>query len=272
VISTSPSPLRRIPKSGARQSLPSRSCVPCAPPSSRIRLSGGIRSILILSLALALAPLALVAAGAAGPAIVGAWDCVATHANGGQTRWSLVIQQNSGKLTATLRSGDGYSLEAIDPKLEDNHFSFSVRVNQTDVIEVLLKVDGDRMDGRFGGTSVGSGLFKAARAGAPNVAGTWTGEWEVDPDGKERAGHYMVLRQDGADITGTVGPSPEQQGQVANGKLAGDKLTFELSLPYGPKFAFAFTVAGETMWGTATLTMNGATRTFKLSAKRAARP
>ena len=222
-------------------------------------------------LALLLAPLALVAAGTARPGIAGAWDCVATHANGGETQWSLTIKEDAGKLSATLRSGDGYTLEAIDPKLEDNQFSFRVRVNQTDVIEVLLKVDGDRMDGRFGGTNAGTGLFKATRAGAPKVAGAWTGEWEVDPDGNRGSGHYMVLQQDGAAVTGTVGPGPGQQAPIANGKLAGDKLSFDLAIPFGPKLAFAFTVSGDTMSGTAVLTMNGAERTFKLSAKRAAK-
>ena len=224
-----------------------------------------------MCLSLLLAPLALVAAGAAGRGIAGAWDCVATHANGGQTQWSLVIKEDAGKLSATLRSGDGYTLEAIDPKVVDGQFSFQVRVNPTDVIEVVLKVDGDRMEGRFGGVNAGSGLFKATRAGALDVTGTWTGEWEIDPDGNRGAGHHMVLAQDGAAVTGTVGPRPEQQGKISNGKLAGDKLTFELAVPFGPKFAFAFTVAGDTMWGTAVLTMNGQERTLKLAAKRAAR-
>ena len=205
------------------------------------------------------------------PGIAGAWNCVATHANGGQTQWSLVIEQNAGKLSATLRSGDGYSLEALEPRLDDNQLSFSVKVNATDLIEVLLKVDGDRMDGRFGGTNVGSGLFKAARAGAVNVSGTWTGQWEIDPDGNRGAGHHMVLTQDGAVVTGTVGPRPEQQGKFSKGKLAGGKLTFELAIPFGPRLAFAFTVAGDSMSGIAVLTMNGQERTFKLAAKRATR-
>ena len=241
-------------------------------PARNIGPGGGVQSGVKVCLALVLAPLALVAAGAAGAGITGAWDCVATHANGGQTQWSLVVTQEAGKLSATLRSGDGYALETIDPKLDGDRFSFSVKVNQTDVIEVLLNVDGDRMEGRFGSATVGAGLFKATRAGVPKVGGTWTGEWEVDPDGKRGAGHYMVLKQDGGTVTGTVGPRPEQQGQVANGKLSGDKLTFDLAVPYGPKIAFAFTVAGDTMWGAATLTMNGADRTFKLSAKRVSKP
>jgi hypothetical protein len=100
------------------------------------------------------------------------------------------------------------------------------------------------------------------------VVGVWTGEWEIDPDGKRGSGHYMALQQDGAAVTGTVGPSAGQQAPITNGKLAGDRLSFDLSLPFGPKLAFAFKVSGDTMSGTAVLTMNGTERTFKLSAKR----
>jgi hypothetical protein len=125
------------------------------------------------------------------------------------------------------------------------------------------------MEGRFGGLKAGTGLFKASRAGAPKVTGVWTGEWEIDPDGSRGAGHYMVLQQDGAAVTGTVGPNSGQQAPIANGKLTGDQLSFDLSIPFGPKLAFAFTVSGDTMSGTAVLTMKGVDRSFKLSAKRA---
>jgi hypothetical protein len=216
------------------------------------------------------APLALVAAGAA-PTIVGAWDCIATDARGNQTQWSLVIQQDAGKLSATLRSGHGYSIDLLDPKFEDGQFSFHFKINPSESIEVLLKVDGEYMDGRYGGSTAGAGLFKATRAGAPNVSGTWTGEWEIDPDGKRESPHHMVLAQEGKKVTGTAGPQPAQQLAIANGRLTGDKLTFELGVPLGPKLVFDFTVAGNTMWGTAVLSIDGTERKLKLAAKRTAR-
>jgi hypothetical protein len=216
------------------------------------------------------APLALVAAGAAS-SIVGVWDCNATDARGHQTHWSLVIRQDSGKLFATLRSGDGYDIELLDPKVEDGQFSFHFKINPAESIEVLLKVDGDYMEGRYGGTNAGAGIFKAARAGASNVSGTWSGEWEIDPDGKRGTPHHMVLMQEGHKVTGTAGPQPAQQLAITNGKLTGDKLTFELSIPLGPKLAFHFTVAGDTMSGMAVLSMNGTERKLGLAAKRAGR-
>ena len=215
------------------------------------------------------APLALVAAGAA-PTIVGAWDCIATDARGNQTQWSLVISQDAGKLSATLRSGDGDSIELLDPKLEDSQFSFHFKINASEAIEVLLKLDGDYMEGRYGGSNAGAGLFKATRAGAVNVAGAWTGEWEIDPDGKRDAPHHMVLLQEGKQVTGTAGPRPAQQFAITNGKLTGDKLTFELRIPLGPRLAFDFTVAGNTMSGTAVVSMSWTERKFKLAAKRTA--
>jgi hypothetical protein len=81
----------------------------------------------------------------------------------------------------------------------------------------------------------------------------------------------MVLVQEGHKVTGTAGPQPTQQLAITNGKLAGDKLTFELHIPLGPRLAFDFTVAGKTMWGTAVLSMNGTERKLKLAAKRAER-
>jgi hypothetical protein len=223
--------------------------------------------LLLISL---FAPLALVAAGAA-PTIVGAWDCIATDARGHQTQWSLAIKQDAGKLAATLRSGDGYSIDLLDPKFEDSQFSFHFKINPSEAIEVLLKVDGDYMEGRYGGSNAGAGLFKATRTGAANVSGTWTGEWEIDPDGKRDSPHRMVLIQEGKQVTGTAGPQPSQQLAIANGKLTGDKLTFELGIPLGPRLVFDFTVAGDTMSGTAVLSMNGTERKLKLAAKRTAR-
>jgi hypothetical protein len=210
-----------------------------------------------------LAPFLLVAAGTDAP-VVGSWDCTAADARGNQTQWSLVVKQDGGALSATLRSGDGYTLGLLDPKLEEGHFSFHFKINPTESIEVLLKLDGDYMEGRFAGTNSGVGTFKAARVSAVRAAGSWTGEWEVDPDGRRGTPHHMVLEQEGQKVTGTAGPSADRQIAIANGKLAGDKLTFDITIPYGPTIAFEFTLSGKTMSGTATF----AGRKLKLAAKR----
>jgi hypothetical protein len=217
-----------------------------------------------------IAPLGLVAAGAAGAGIAGAWDCIATDARGNHTQWGLVIKQDGDKLSATLRGDDGHTLDLLDPRLEDGHFSFHFKINPTEAVEVVLKVNGDRMDGRFGGTTAGAGLFKAARAGALDVTGKWSGEWVVGPDGGPGP-HYMVLQQDTGKVTGTAGPGEERQLEFANGKLAGGHLTFDISLAPGIRLAFDFTVAGNTMSGAALFTMSGVERKLTLAVKRIGR-
>jgi hypothetical protein len=57
---------------------------------------------------------------------------------------------------------------------------------------------------------------------APNLTGTWTGTFTTttdsgDPD--EDPAH-LVLKQTGAELTGTGGPRPERQMPIANGKVA----------------------------------------------------
>lgn len=210
-----------------------------------------------------LAPVLLVAAGGDAP-VVGAWDCIAADARGNQTQWSLVVKQDGGALSATLRSGDGYTLDLLDPKFEDGHFSFHFKINPTESIEVLLKLDGDYLEGRFAGTNSGVGTFKATRVSAVRLTGIWTGEWEVDPDGKRGAPHHMVFEQEGQAVKGTAGPNAERQLSISNGKLSGDKLTFDVVIPYGPTIAFDFTVSGKTMSGSAAI----AGRKLKLAASR----
>jgi hypothetical protein len=126
------------------------------------------------------------------------------------------------------------------------------------------------MEGHYGGTTSGAGVFKAVRRSAADVSGTWTGEWPLGPDGKPGP-HYMVLTQDGAAVTGTAGPDAARQLPIANGRFAAGRLTFDLPVPYGPAIAFDFAVAGDSMTGRAVVKGSGPERRLDLSAKRVSR-
>jgi hypothetical protein len=215
-----------------------------------------------------LLPLGLVAAGAAGPAIVGSWDCVATDASGMQTSWTLRVAEASGKLSASIRSADGsITIDALEPKLDGTRFSFKVRINEAEVVELLLNLEGDRLEGRFAGKDSGNGVFKATRTPAADISGAWSGEWELGPDG-DGGPHHMILKQDGEKVTGTAGPTPDMQLALENGKWSNGVLTFDIRVPSGPMLRFEFKPTGDTMPGTAVLIMNGTERKLKLTAKR----
>ena len=143
--------------------------------------------------------------------------------------------------------------------------TFNIRINESELVELVLNFDGDRMDGRFAGKASGTGVLKGTRP--VNVSGAWSGEWEVGPDGGPGP-HYMILKQDGVTVTGTAGPTSAQQMAIQNGKFANGNLTFEISVPQGPMLRFEFKPAADSMPGTAVLIMNGTEQKLKLSAKR----
>jgi hypothetical protein len=211
-------------------------------------------------------PFALLAAGAAGPTIVGSWDCVGTDAGQRETYWTLRVDDAAGKLSVSLQSKDsGDSLQGLNPKLEGSRLTFNIRINETELVELALNFDGDRLDGRFAGKDSGAGVLKGTRPA--NVSGAWSGDWEVGPDGGPGP-HYMILKQDGANVTGTAGPTADMQMAIQNGKFANGTLTFEISIPEGPMLRFEFKPAGDNMPGTAVLIMNGTEHKLKLAAKR----
>jgi hypothetical protein len=87
-------------------------------------------------------------------------------------------------------------------------------------------------------------LFLAAMCAiAGDVSGKYTGTL---PNGDPVV---IVLKQDGAKLTGSGGPSEDQQFPMRNGKIDGDKITFEVVADEEKVFKLAFTVKGETIEG-----------------------
>lgn len=87
--------------------------------------------------------------------IVGRWDCVATMPGGGETKWTLTVQEQDGKLTGTAGSEEG-DLPITDPKYENDTFSFKVVID-SDTYEVQVRVTGARFEGSWkGGGQTGS--------------------------------------------------------------------------------------------------------------------
>jgi hypothetical protein len=219
---------------------------------------------------LLLLPLAPAVAGGAQPPIVGSWDCVGTDAQGMRTFWILDVSPDGDKFLATLRAKEGaVELKLLEPTFEPPWFRFHLRINETEIVQVALRLDGNRLNGHFSGKDSGSGTLQGTRIEAVTVSGSWSGEWEISPDGGPGP-HYMVLKQEETSVSGTAGPSADQQIPIRNGKFADGKLTFEIAIPSGPSLRFDFTVDRDSMRGDAVLAMNGVERKLKLSAKRVA--
>ena len=86
--------------------------------------------------------------------------------------------------------------------------------------------------------------LSAATAMAADVTGTWTGEAK-GPDGSSFQITF-TFKQDGATLTGTVQPPQGDPMAISNGKVDGDKFTFDDSFN-GMTIHHDCTVDGDTI-------------------------
>jgi hypothetical protein len=105
-------------------------------------------------------------------------------------------------------------------------------------------------------------------AAGTDVSGKWTGKFAVNtPDGPKEESAYMVLKQMGAQVTGTAGPDEGQQWPITEGKADGNKISFKVQSE-GPLFAMALVLENDHLKGDATATMQDQTLTAKLDVTR----
>lgn len=72
-------------------------------------------------------------------------------------------------------------------------------------------------------------LFLAPAMAAEDLSGKWNGSFIITMDGETRDDvAYLVLKQNGAELTGTAGPNEQQQWAILKGKVEGNKVTFEV--------------------------------------------
>ena len=110
----------------------------------------------------------------------------------------------------------------------------------------------------------------ALTASADDLSGTWTGSFNsVGPDGQAHdSAIHMVLKQTGTALTGTAGPSENQQWTLVDGKIDGDKVTFGVQAEQGPVLKFALTLAQGHLKGEASAEQNGQKFNAKIDATK----
>ena len=107
--------------------------------------------------------------------------------------------------------------------------------------------------------------------GATPLTGKWSGTFDItNSDGDMKADTaYMDLSEQGGKVAGTAGPNAEKQWALRNGKLDGQKLTFEVQTEDGGVLMFDLTFDGESIQGKCEGTGNGGEKTSaKVSLKR----
>jgi len=107
----------------------------------------------------------------------------------------------------------------------------------------------------------------AAIAMAADVTGKWTGSFT--PENDESHSALLVLKQDGAVITGTAGPDESQQFPIQTGKIDGNKVVLEVSPSEGAVYHLELVLDGDHMKGDLTAKRDDGTMTAKLDISRA---
>lgn len=98
-------------------------------------------------------------------------------------------------------------------------------------------------------------LALAATAFGAGVAGNWEGG-AFRSDGTQTMSLVLMLKESADKVTGTVGPSAEEQIPISNGKLEADKLKFEVITDEGVYYV-DMTVAGDDLTGKAVRKIDG---------------
>jgi hypothetical protein len=102
-----------------------------------------------------------------------------------------------------------------------------------------------------------------------NITGKWTGSFSITgPDGSKDGNAVLMLKQTGNEVTGTVGPSEDEQYTIKTGKLDGDKITL-LVEDEGRSIKFDLVLAADRITGDADLSHDGQTAKAKLDVTRA---
>ena len=121
-------------------------------------------------------------------------------------------------------------------------------------------------------TLVALALAVALPARAADVTGKWSGTFTMTgPDGNtEDSAAFMVLKQNGTELTGTGGPDEGEQWPTEKGKIENNKITGEVHAPDGALYKLDLVLDGDHIKGDVTVTSpDGQTMKAKLDATRA---
>jgi hypothetical protein len=106
----------------------------------------------------------------------------------------------------------------------------------------------------------------AMTARAADVTGKWSGTFT--PEGQDPSSAFVILKQTGATLTGSAGPDEGQQWPLANGKIAGNKITGEVTSPDGMVYKLDLVVEGDRIKGNVIATREGQSMKGKVEVTR----
>jgi hypothetical protein len=100
---------------------------------------------------------------------------------------------------------------------------------------------------------------------AADLTGTWKGTFT--PENRDAGPALVILKQTGDTLTGTAGPDESERNEISNGKVTGNKISFDILREQGT-MRFVLTLDGDTLTGQATRERDGQQQTAKLKLNR----
>ncbi|HEV7607981.1 MAG TPA: nuclear transport factor 2 family protein [Steroidobacteraceae bacterium] len=98
-----------------------------------------------------------------------------------------------------------------------------------------------------------SPVYTLAANAEGEFSGSWSGSFDIHfADGRViNDTAWLVLRQSGTTVTGTVGPKAEQQGPIREGSVSGNELRFVADSTRGKILQFVLKLEGDRLSGEA---------------------
>ena len=85
---------------------------------------------------------------------------------------------------------------------------------------------------------------------AADITGTWSGPMKMTKDGETKDDSaYLVLKQSGNEVSGTIGPNAEQRLTITKGTIDGSKIYIEAVVQGENRMVLKLTLDGEKLVG-----------------------
>jgi hypothetical protein len=109
-------------------------------------------------------------------------------------------------------------------------------------------------------------MVALAIAAETDISGKWSGSFSPVGGDKDSTA-FLILKQNGAEITGTAGPNESEQFPIEKGKIEGDKVTLEVHHDEAI-LQVTLLLADGRLKGNAKMSANGENREAKIDVGR----
>ncbi len=187
---------------------------------------------------------------AATSTVAGKWQLTAKDPYDTTVKAELVLQQNGGELSGSVKSPEG-TAPLREVSFKDNVLVCTLPYEDTDV-KLTMKLEGDTLKGQYEADGGPTGPVEAVRASqAPaGLAGTWN-VMTTGPDG-DSIKLQLTMKQDGNTWKGNmVSDSPELDLDLEGVKVEGTTLSFQVPTQAGT-YSVKATVSGNRIEGIST--------------------